>query len=338
MKIRNLWPRLRAKTSRGSPRGPLIFVYNNIYWMIPLQSHVFSPKKYRLLYEEVIRLGIKKNQLILSRLATYEELCLVHTEKYLKKIFQGDFSSSEVQRLEIPFTSEIKEFSLLTVGGTIQAAEWALKTGIAVHLGGGFHHAFPDHGEGFCLLNDIAVAVEKLLQEKKISKAMIIDLDVHQGNGTAFIFAHRSEVFTFSLHQMDLYPAQKEKSTLDVGLWSGDGDLVYLQALKAHFPRIVDEFRPEILFYLAGADPFARDQLGGLKLTKNALQERDRLIIFETRKRQIPLAILLGGGYAFDVNDTVDIHLQTIKIARQTTRPWPLFRRKKSYFSKDQKS
>jgi len=243
-------------------------------------------------------------------------LCLVHTEKYLKKIFQGDLSSSEVQRLEIPFTPEIKEFSLLTVGGTIQAAEWALKTGIAVHLGGGFHHAFPDHGEGFCLLNDIAVAVEKLLQEKKISKAMIIDLDVHQGNGTAFIFAHRSEVFTFSLHQMDLYPAQKEKSTLDVGLWSGDGDL----------------------FYLAGADPFARDQLGGLKLTKNALQERDRLIIFETRKRQIPLAILLGGGYAFDVNDTVDIHLQTIKIARQTTRPWPLFRRKKSYFSKDQKS
>lgn len=328
MKIRDLWPRFRGKAFQKRLRGSLILVYNNIYWMIPLQSHVFSPKKYRLLFEQVVRLGIKKNQLVLSRLATYEELRLVHTEKFLKKVSRGDLSPSEIQRLEIPFTPEIREFALLTVGGTVQAAEWALRTGIAVHLGGGFHHAFPDHGEGFCLLNDIAVAVEKLLREEKVAKAMIIDLDVHQGNGTAFIFAHRPEVFTFSLHQMDLYPAQKEKSTLDVGLWSGDGDAVYLQALKAHFPRIVDEFQPDILFYLAGADPFARDQLGGLKLTKNALQERDRLIVFETRRRQIPLVILLGGGYAFDVNDTVEIHLQTIKIARQTTRPWPLFRKK----------
>ena len=289
---------------------------------------MFSPKKYRLLYEQVIRVGVKKDQLILSRLATYEELRLVHTEKYLKKIFQGDLSPAEIQRLEIPFAPEIREFALLTVGGTIQAAEWALQIGLAVHLGGGFHHAFPDHGEGFCLLNDIAVATEKLLRKKRVQRVMIIDLDVHQGNGTAAVFAGRQEVFTFSLHQMDLYPAQKEKSTLDIGLWSGDGDGVYLQTLKTHFPQIIDDFHPDILFYLAGADPFARDQLGGLKLSKTALQERDRLIIFETRKRQIPLVVLLGGGYAFDVNDTVEIHLQTIKVARQTTRPWPLFRKK----------
>lgn len=328
MKQQKWWSRLLTKLKEGPAQGTLVVIYNNIYWMIPLKSHVFSPRKYRYLYEHVIRMGIKKSHLILSRGATYEELKLVHTEKYLKKVFRGELSTAEIHRLEIPFSSEIREFAILTVGGTIQAAEWALKTGIAVHLGGGFHHAFPDHGEGFCLLNDIAVATEKLIREKRIDKVMIVDLDVHQGNGTAAIFSGRQDVFTFSIHQMDIYPAQKAESTLDVGLWSGDGDKAYLNALKTYFPHIVDDFQPGLLFYLAGADPFARDQLGGLEVSKSALKERDELVIFETRRRKIPLVILLGGGYAFDVQDTVDIHLQTIQLARQSTQRWPFLRRK----------
>jgi len=328
MKKRRWLSKLFSKEKEGATLGSLGVVYNHVYWTIPLKSHVFSPRKYRYLYEHVIRMGIQKSHLVLSRHASYEELKLVHSAKYLKKIWQGELSSADIHRLEIPFSPEIREFAILTVGGTIQAAEWALKTGIAVHIGGGFHHAFPDHGEGFCLLNDMAVATEKLRREQRIEKVMIVDLDVHQGNGTAAIFAGRQDVFTFSLHQMDIYPAQKTKSTLDVGLWAGDGDETYLQALTTYFPRIVDDFQPNLLFYLAGADPFVHDQLGGLKISKAALKKRDELIIFETRKRKIPLVILPGGGYAYDLQDTVDIHFQTIKLARKLTRQWSLLRKK----------
>jgi acetoin utilization deacetylase AcuC-like enzyme len=195
-------------------------------------------------------------------------------------------------------------------------AEKALDDGLAVHIGGGFHHAFSDHGEGFCVLNDVAVALEKQKAVGKIQKAMIVDCDVHQGNGTAEIFSRKDYVFTFSIHQMDLYPAQKSSSTVDVGLWSGDGDEKYISALNSHFPRLYTEFQPDLIFYLAGADPFKRDQLGGLDLTFGGLMERDKIVMGEARNLKIPVVILLAGGYAPDVTDTVNIHLNTIRVAR----------------------
>jgi len=224
--------------------------------------------------------------------------------------------------MELPYSPEMRQFALLHVGGTILGGEVALEEGLAVHIGGGFHHAFPDHGEGFCVVHDVAVALEKMRYEEKIQRAMVVDCDVHQGNGTAFIFAKKDYVFTFSIHQMDIYPAEKPSSSLDIGLWSGDGDEKYLSSLGSHIPRIYQEFQPDLVFYLAGADPYKKDQLGGLKLTLEGLKERDRIVIEEARRLHVPLLILFAGGYAYDVEDTVAIHLNTIKVAQKIQRKY----------------
>ena len=208
-------------------------------------------------------------------------------------------------------------------GGSIVAADLALDNGLSVHIGGGFHHAFSDHGEGFCLLNDIAIALGNILGEGRIKRAMVVDCDVHQGNGTASIFANCKDVFTFSIHQMDLYPAEKSRSSLDIGLWSGDGDDKYIRALKDSFPRLYEEFQPEVIFYVAGADPYEKDQLGGLRLTFDGLEERDRIVIESARKLQIPVLLLLAGGYALDVASTVKVHVNTIRTAMKIQKKYP---------------
>lgn len=294
---------------------PLRFVYSNEYWMVDLGHHIFPVKKYRLLYEQVIALGAGHKDFIKAEPATEEDLLLVHTPRYLKKIKNGSLSSVELQALEISLSPDIVRFFLLMTGGTIQTVEEALRTGLAVHLGGGFHHAFPDHGEGFCLFNDVAVAIEKMKKLGRINRAMVVDCDLHQGNGTAFIFARKDYVFTFSIHQMDVYPSEKPRSSLDVGLWSGDDDQAYLQALYPHFPRLYLEFKPDLVIYLAGADPYRRDMLSGLDVSAEALKKRDRLVIETARKLKIPVAIVLGGGYTAEIEETVDIHLSTIKTA-----------------------
>jgi len=209
------------------------------------------------------------------------------------------------------------------VGGTIEAAEHAQKEGLCLHLGGGFHHAFYDHGEGFCVLNDTAVALEHLKQKGEIQNAMVVDCDVHQGNGTASVLSGKKHAFTFSIHQMDLYPAVKAESSLDVGLWSGDGDKKYLELLNSHIPRIYQEYQPDLIFYLAGADPFEKDQLGGLKVTMLGLKERDNIVIKNARKLRIPVVVVLAGGYAYDIDDTVTIHMNTIKVAQKVQRKYP---------------
>lgn len=298
-------------------RFPFPFVYSESYWMVDVGHHVFPIRKYRLLYERLLELGARKENFITPEPARDEDILLVHSSKYVAKLKTGTLSPSERMALELPFSQELVRFAWLTCGGTIVAARLALRRGLAVHLGGGFHHAFPDHGEGFCVLNDVAVAIEKLRQESLVNRVMVVDCDVHQGNGTAAIFAGKSYAFTFSIHQMDVYPAVKPASDLDIGLWSGDGDEEYLQALWVNFPKLYRTYQPELVFYLAGADPFEKDQLGGLKLTKEGLKTRDKLIIGEARKLNIPVVILLAGGYAFDVNDTVSIHLNTIKTARE---------------------
>jgi len=204
-----------------------------------------------------------------------------------------------------------------------------MEEGMAAHLGGGFHHAFSDHGEGFCVFNDVAAAIEKLRHLGLIQKALVVDCDVHQGNGTATIFSKKEYVFTFSIHQMDIYPAHKPESTLDIGLWSGEGDGEYLKELKSHFPRVFEEFQPDVVFYLAGADPYEKDQLGGLQLTIDGLKERDAIVIGSARLLKIPVVMLLAGGYAMDVADTVAIHLNTIKVAQDIHRKHPFVNSKR---------
>lgn len=305
-----------------NPRFPFKFVYSDEYWMMDIGEHVFPVLKYRLIYESLLRMGAKKDDFLFPPLPDEEDLLLVHTSKFIKKLQSGTLSHSEILTLELPYSPELLEFALRFVGGTILVAQKALEDGLAVHIGGGFHHAFPDHGEGFCVLNDVAVSLEKMKQEGKIQKAMIVDCDLHQGNGNAFIFLKKDYAFTFSIHQMDNYPAQKPSSSVDVSLWSGDGDEKYLKELSARFPRLYEEFQPDLVFYLAGADPYERDQLGSLRLTLEGLRERDRIVIEEARKLQLPVAVLFAGGYAFDVQDTVSIHLNTIKVARKVQRKY----------------
>jgi acetoin utilization deacetylase AcuC-like enzyme len=298
-------------------------VYSDAYWMVDLGNHVFPAEKYRLIYEQLLHGGGKKENFAKPEPASDEDLLLVHSPKYLKKLKTGRLSQTEIINLELPYSAELLDFAQLMVGGTIKATSLALADGISVHIGGGFHHAFHDHGEGFCILNDVAVAMRKMQQKGAVRKGMIVDCDVHQGNGTAEIFADDETVFTFSIHQMDIYPAKKEKSTLDVGLWSDDGDLKYLNSLKSHIPRLYENFEPDVVFYLAGADPYEKDQLGGLKVTLEGLRERDEMVIKGALKLKIPVVILFAGGYAYDVKETVAVHLSTIKMAQKLKRRHP---------------
>jgi acetoin utilization deacetylase AcuC-like enzyme len=296
-------------------RFPFKFVYHEEYWMLNTGKHVFPVRKYRLIQEKLAALGARKDDFLEPSPVSAETLQLVHAEKYVRRIFSGTLAKDELQALELPFSQELISFARLSVGGTILAAESALADGLCVHVGGGFHHAFADHGEGFCLLNDTAVAVEKLQREGRVGRVMIVDCDVHQGNGTAAIFENRADVFTFSIHQMDIYPSEKMTSTLDVGLWSGDGDRAYLEAMRTHFPAIYKDFRPDLVFYLAGADPLEGDQLGGLTVTKAGLMTRDRIVLEEALLLKIPVVILLAGGYAHDPAETTEVHINTIRTA-----------------------
>ena len=304
-------------------RFPFQFVYSNEYWMVETGRHVFPLQKYRLVYESLLAMGAMKENFLRPRPAPDEDILLVHTARYLKRIKMGTLSHAELRALEIRFSPELVRFAQLSVGGTVLAARKALECGLAVHLGGGFHHAFPDHGEGFCLLNDVAVAARKMIEEKLARKVMIVDCDLHQGNGTAAALAGRKDVFTLSIHQMDIYPAEKPLSTVDVGLWAGDGDAKYLAEIGAHIPSIYNEFQPDLILYLAGADPYEKDQLGGLSLTKAGLKERDKVVIENARRLKIPVAVVLAGGYAAEIKDTVDIHLNTVRIAQRVQRVFP---------------
>ena len=322
--LKGIFSRLRRT------RFPFKFVYSDAYWMLDLGDHVFPIVKYRLIYEKLLSEGIRKENLLTPQPASESELELVHTPRYVKKIMQGKLSQAEMLALELPFCPECVDFACLTVGGTIQAAEQALEDGLCFHIGGGFHHAFRDHGEGFCVFNDVAVSLEKMKREGRIQRAMIVDCDVHQGNGTAVIFSGKDYAYTFSIHQMDLYPAQKPHSSLDVGLWAGDGDDKYLLALEEHFPRIYEDFQPDLVYYLAGADPLESDQLGGLRISHAGLTERDRIVIANARRLRLPLVIVLAGGYTPDITDTVAVHMHTIEVARKTElKGASLFRREK---------
>jgi acetoin utilization deacetylase AcuC-like enzyme len=303
-------------------RFPVPFVYSDDYWMLDVGKHVFPIRKYRALYERLLLLGAKKENFVTPQAASDEDVLLVHSPRYIKKLRTASLSSAEIAMIELPFSLELVHFAWLMVGGTILTARLALERGLAIHLGGGFHHAFHDHGEGFCVLNDVAIAVEVLKKEGAVRRVMVVDCDLHQGNGTAHILADKDYAFTFSIHQMDLYPSNKPSSSVDIGLWSGEGDEKYLAALRSHFPRLYRDYSPDLVFYLAGADPFEKDQLGGLRLTKEGLRQRDAIVITEARRLRIPVAVVLAGGYAAEMEDTVAVHLGTIRVSQKTQRKY----------------
>jgi len=309
-------------------RFPFPFIYSDEYWMVDLGKSVVQVRKYRLIYERLLTMGVRKENFLESRPISEEDIRRVHTDKYVDRLLAGALSRSEVQALELPFSGELTRFALLHVGGTALACRQALDCGMAFHIGGGFPPAFADHGEGFCARNAPAIAVDKLRAEGLVRKVLIADCDVHQGNGTAAIFAGREDVFTFSIHQMDIYPADKPASRLDVGLWAGDGDEEYLAALRPHFPALYDSFRPDLVVYLAGSDPLRGDKLGGLAVSHEGLIERDRLVIEEARRRGIPVAVVMAGGYGREIEDTVLAPLNTIKVARAAARRAPGGRRR----------
>jgi acetoin utilization deacetylase AcuC-like enzyme len=278
---------------------------------VALPGHVWPTSKYRLIKE---RCESMVSGLIVQEpaRASWDELALAHSPEYLEKLRTNTLTQDEIATLELPWRPALADAFRLMVGGTCAAARAALEDGCAAHLGGGLHHAFAAHGEGFCPLNDVAVAIRLLQRDGAVARAAVVDLDVHHGNGTAMIFERDPRVFTFSMHQQHNYPFFKPRSDLDIGLEDGAGDDAYLTQLRGALPRVIESTR-EIAVYLAGADPFERDQLGGLRLTKAGLRERDRLVIDASRRAGVPLATVLAGGYARDVRDTVDIHAATVE-------------------------
>ncbi|MFI5350343.1 MAG: histone deacetylase [Elusimicrobiota bacterium] len=242
-----------------------------------------------------------------------EDLLLAHDPVWVDKVLTASMTAADVSRLELPFSPAISLAHRLAVGGTLLAARHALEAGAGLHCGGGAHHAFRDHGEGYCALNDIAIAILKLRGEKKIARAAVIDLDVHQGNGTAAIFAKDKNTFTFSMHQSDIYPERKESSSLDVELNAGTGDAEYYDRLRRSLRTVFDS-KPDFVIYQAGVDVWENDKLGGLKLTERGILDRDTAIWEMCLLHRVPVVVTLGGGYGPTPSDTARLHARTIKL------------------------
>lgn len=278
-------------------------------------GHRFPIEKYPGIRDAVIQRGILPAYAVLEPdRADRWALALVHTSDYLDKIYHGSLTPEEARRLGFPWSEQLRERSLRTVQATIEAARDALERGAGVTLAGGTHHAFPDHGEGFCVFNDVAVATRVLQREGKVERVLVIDLDVHQGNGTARIFEGDDDVYTFSMHGRKNYPFHKERSTLDVELEDGCDDAAYLALLGHHLDSAIDAAAPDLVFYLAGSDPYRDDRFGRLSMTRDGLAERDRRVAAACRAREIPLALAMAGGYARSLEDIAMIHSESVRI------------------------
>ncbi|MBI1898648.1 MAG: histone deacetylase [Acidobacteria bacterium] len=281
-----------------------------------LGEHVFPAQKYRLIRERMLSEGFAREaDFIQPEAAGDEDMLLVHTEDWITRLRAGRLRFEEILRLEIPYSEAMVRGFWLATGGTILAARLALRDRLGFNIGGGFHHAYAGHGEGFCAVNDVAVALRRLQHDGAIGRAMVVDCDVHHGNGTAAIFAADPSVLTLSIHQWNNYPEDKPDSTVDIHLNDFVGDDEYLARLRGALLAALDDFRPALVMFVAGADPYKEDQLGGLSLTLDGLAARDRLVIGSALDRSIPVAIVLAGGYAANVEDTVAIHCQTARSA-----------------------
>jgi acetoin utilization deacetylase AcuC-like enzyme len=293
-------------------------VYSEQYDLNLLGDHVFPSKKYKWLHDRMLwtRFATRED-FVTPEPATDDDVLLVHDPAWVAKLRTGSISYQEILQLEIPYSRQMVEAFWLAAGGTGLAARHALEGRVGFNLGGGFHHAFPEHGEGFCAINDVAVAIRCLQRDGAIERAMVVDCDVHHGNGTAAIFAADPSVFTLSIHQFNNYPAEKPPSNLDIHLADGLGDAEYLNRLGNGYRTALSMFHPQLVMYLAGADPYCEDQLGGLSLTFDGLMERDRLVIRTAMMQRIPVAIVLAGGYAQNVEDTVTIHANTAAVVKE---------------------
>lgn len=295
---------------------PFKLIYDQRY-DLNLGAHVFPSQKYRLVEEALLRDGIADNSdIVAPAAASDEDVLRVHSREYVHKLKTGGLNYLEILRMEVPYSKELIEACWLAAGGSIEAGKHALTDGCAFNLGGGFHHAYPDHGEGFCVIHDVAIAIRRLQFDGAIETAMVVDTDVHQGNGTAAIFGGDGTVFTFSIHQENNYPYPKPPSNIDVDLPDAVGDDNYLAILDRHLMRAFEEFRPGLIFYISGADPYREDQLGGLALTMGGLKLRDAMVFEHAQRHGVPVAVTLAGGYARRVADTVQIHVNTVLAAR----------------------
>ena len=284
-------------------------------------GHPFPMSKYPLIKAQLISEGIiAPADIVAPEPLDGATLELVHTPEYLNKLGHAGLSAKEIRRLGLPWSDALWRRSRFAAAGTLLAARSALQDGLAANLAGGTHHAFADHAEGFCVLNDVAIAVAKLRAEGAIAKAAIIDLDVHQGNGTAAIFEGEEDVFTFSMHGERNYPSVKMRSNLDVPLRDGAGDDEYLGKLEQHLPDVIELSQADIAFYLAGVDVAAGDRYGRLALTEEGIRKRDRMVIEAVRRRGVPLAIVLAGGYAPTRARTADLHAHVFREASSYER------------------
>jgi acetoin utilization deacetylase AcuC-like enzyme len=298
---------------------PFRLVYHERY-DLHLGAHVFPSQKFRLISEKLVSDGFAgKGDYLRPEPATEAQLTRVHTTDWVSKLRNGTLTLSEIMKLEVPYSAELVEAFWLAAGGTILAAECALRDGFGCNIGGGFHHAHAGHGEGFCAIHDVAVAIRQMQSESRISKAMVIDTDVHHGNGTAAIFAKDDSVFTLSIHQLNNYPAYKPPSNIDLNMADGVEDDEYLDTLLPAVRDAINHFQPDMVFYVGGADPYREDQLGGLSLSIKGLQARDREVFAEARRRGIPVVTTLAGGYARRVEETVQIHVNTILAAKEVS-------------------
>lgn len=286
-------------------------------FILPLpQEHRFPIQKYTLLRERVADLQqFHPIELLEPQPATDEQLLLVHTEDYIRRVGRGELSSREIRKLGFPWSEKLVQRSRRSSGATIEACRAALQEGFSASLAGGTHHAFCNRGEGYCVFNDCAIAARLMIAEKHVNKVMIVDCDVHQGNGTAAILYRDRSIYTFSIHAKDNYPLRKEQSDLDIGLEDATDDVHYMRALEAGLDKAYGLFIPQLVIYLAGADPYAGDSYGRLSLSKNGLAQRDRMVFRYFRDRGIPVAITMAGGYAKRLEDIVEIHLNTVQEA-----------------------
>jgi acetoin utilization deacetylase AcuC-like enzyme len=298
------------------PMLPFKVIYHPQY-DLDLGPHVFPSEKFRLIHDALLAEGIAEaSDFLQPETAPDEDVLRVHTPAYVNKLQTDSLTLSERMKLEIPLSESTRMGFWLAAGGSTLAGRNALVDGFAANLSGGFHHAYPGHGEGFCMIHDVAVAIRSLQAAGKIRTAMTVDTDVHHGNGTAAIFENDATVFTLSIHQENNYPMPKPPSDEDIGLEDGTRDHEYLDALEEGFLHALKKMTPDLIFYVGGADPYREDQLGGLALTIEGLQKRDRLVFEHARRKGIPVASTLAGGYARRVADTVRIHVNTIIAAR----------------------
>jgi acetoin utilization deacetylase AcuC-like enzyme len=281
------------------------------------EGHVFPIRKFELVRDRLLaERTLQPSEIVEPCPAPIEDVLLVHTEDYVTRLCNGQLTTKEIRRLGLPWSESLVRRSFYAVGGTLAATEAALAQGYGSNLAGGTHHAFADHGEGFCVLNDVAIAVQAMRARNLIGRAAIVDCDVHQGNGTATVFAGDTATFTFSMHGANNYPLFKAQSTLDVELADGTQDHEYLESLAHHLPAVFSH-DPDIVFYLAGADPFARDKLGRLALSIDGLRARDAYVLHECYQREVPVVTVMSGGYGKDINDTIEVHCNTIRMVKK---------------------